>query len=1125
MREKLKKFPPGGLIDFYDADLIADWTNEYFSAAVYVLEACGEGQILGLQTWEHWSHYDANDKYQFVSDEQIKSYIEQLRSFFLGHAVKKIARLVGLSGLGKTRLALEAFRPPTDPSADPMGTALGLGVVYVRVPNPTVLSQVIEWRNQSVEGLIVVDDCDRKLHDQLAQEIKHRDSKLNLLTLDFVAEEESDATDPILTLRQCGNEVIRGILKQSYQGLRDTDLDRIVEFAQGFPQMAVLLADARLQDLPDMGSLKKNELVQRLLWGHEKPDRRGRTVIEACALFDVLGINDSVIDHSKFVAKEICRDSFQEFYKHVVSFEKRGILERRGDFVRVRPKPLAVRLAADWWKSCHPDIAKRLFHLEMPPGLLESLCSRMSMLDFVEETRQIAADLCGETGPFGQAEVLNSERGSRCFCSLVEVNPAAALSALLRVFGTLTREELLKIGPGRRSLVRSLEKLSCRRPTFDGAARLLLAFAGAENERWANNATGCFLQLFNVYLSGTEAPPIDRLNVAFDALRSDEREIRELGVRALGRALDARGHIRAMGAEFQGSGPAIQEWRPRTYGDIFDYWDFAQAKLIEFASSNRELGELAAGQLINQIRPHIDSGRIDQVQAAIEKAVQPYQSLWPKALEQLQHVLQFPSKTMTSALAARVNKLIAALQPKDLSGRIRLFVSVPPFENIAASDGTIRYLDSEKAQAFADECAQRINEFLPLVGQISSGEQRQAFAFGTRLGNQVANPDVLISAATYALREAPTATANSAFIAGILHSVQSKNPALVQSVLDKFAEDPRLARYAVRITHSIRISPTDLNRLLAPVRNGMLSPRELASLGYGQALAHLSFNQLAPFISGLIAEGLEPAEAAFEIIFYFLYPKRAIESDFRPLVRTIYLLPGMLARVLTQSTSHVENFLEVAQQLVTDGSEENVAKKLLDEAIIICEGSNHPYSYIRSFKSLIATIVQAYRDAALARISQSIEMTDPLKRYRLQHLIGRGFDSNEPSLMSSFPVSNLERWCTEHPDTVPQFLARVLPPLEKKEDQTDWSSSIRMIIDKFGDKKGVLEELAANMGTFSSVGSSAPYYEGYLAPLDNLLFHRSKRVSRWAAKQLEWHRKMIAEEKKHEQERDFGIFR
>ena len=127
--------------------------------------------------------------------------------------------------------------------------------------------------------------------------------------------------------------------------------------------------------------------------------------------------------------------------------------------------------------------------------------------------------------------------------------------------------------------------------------------------------------------------------------------------------------------------------------------------------------------------------------------------------------------------------------------------------------------------------------------------------------------------------------------------------------------------------------------------------------------------------------------------------------------------------------------------------------------------------------------------------------------------------------MTSFSVSNLEHWCKQHPDTIPQFLAGVLPPLQKKEDQTDWSGSIWMLIDKFGDKKNVLEELAANMGTFSSVGSSVPHYENFLVPLEKLLFHRSQRVSRWAGKLLEWHRKMIAEEMKHEQEHEFGIFR
>jgi hypothetical protein len=82
-----------------------------------------------------------------------------------------------------------------------------------------------------------------------------------------------------------------------------------------------------------------------------------------------------------------------------------------------------------------------------------------------------------------------------------------------------------------------------------------------------------------------------------------------------------------------------------------------------------------------------------------------------------------------------------------------------------------------------------------------------------------------------------------------------------------------------------------------------------------------------------------------------------------------------------------------------------------------------------------------------------------------------------------------------------------------------------MLIDNFGDKEDVLNGLAANIGTFSSAGSSAPYYETFLRPLERLLSHKSRRVSQWASKQLDWHRKMITEERKHEEERDFGIFR
>lgn len=1123
VKKNLKKPAREVLIEFYDANLISDWSNEYFPAALYILEQLGQPPMPGLQTWERWSGY-AHLAYTFVTDEHLKGQLDALRSLFLDPRSKKAARLVGMSGLGKTRLALEAFRPPIDPATDPNLVALSNRVVYVRAPDPTIVAQAIEWRSQSVDALIVVDDCDRSLHDSLAQEVQHPSSRLSLLTLDFVSEKPQGPNE-IFLLEQSSTEVIRGILKQKYAALPQLDLDRIVDFAQGFPGMAVLLAEARLQDFPDMGSLKNNELVRRLLWGRDAPNDQGLKVIAVCALFDVLGVTGTVSEQVKFVSKSICGVPVSDFYRWIVKFQEMGIVERRGDFVRVRPKPLAVRLAADWWKGCHPQVAAQLFREEMPPGLIEQLCSRMAMLDFVEETRKIAADLCEPTGPFGRAEVLNSDRGSRCFCSLVEVNPVAALSGLLRVFGNCARDELISVGPGRRFLVWSLEKLVCRRDTFEGAAGLLLSFAAAENERWANNATGNFLQLFQVYLSGTEAGPDERLKVAIDGLASASPKIREVVVRALGRALDSGPYTRIVGSEFQGSGAQIREWRPKTREEVFNYWDVAEDRLVQIARSEEPLGDLARRELTGHIQAHIALGRIDRIEAAIEKIIEIRGAFWPQALGQLQNLVNSRRATLAPDALARIEKLIGKLQPSDLRSRLCLLVSVPPFEHVEQSDGTFRHLDKEKAEALAHECAQRIDEFLPLVGSLLSGEQRQALPFGVQLGHAVAQPDALIDAIIEALKQQPREGTNPSFLGGVLHSVQERDPALVEATLDKLGADTRLSPYVVQTTQAIRITPPDLERLLILLQQSQILATELESLGYGQALAHLSRDQIRSFLTKLVAKGIEAARAAFEILFFFVYPTGLHQSDFRDLARLILVVPGILTSVVKESRHTVENFLEASNKMISDGTDEALATKLLDEAITLCVESNFAYSLVPSFTSLISGILGAYPQVAWARISHQISVADPLQRFRLQHLLGRGFDTPAPRLASTIPAEILMHWCEEQPSYAPEFLAGIVPPLVRTDEGSRWTEMTRAIIDRFGDKEGVLNQLSANMGTFSYVGSSAPYYEGFVGPLEQLLSHRSPTVRDWARKQLDWHRRMIAEEKKRQEEHAFGIFR
>ena len=62
----------------------------------------------GALTYDQWIGYDDSQQYPFIPDDMRLNAIEDIRSLL--RSPKKSARIIGLSGLGKTRLALEVFR-------------------------------------------------------------------------------------------------------------------------------------------------------------------------------------------------------------------------------------------------------------------------------------------------------------------------------------------------------------------------------------------------------------------------------------------------------------------------------------------------------------------------------------------------------------------------------------------------------------------------------------------------------------------------------------------------------------------------------------------------------------------------------------------------------------------------------------------------------------------------------------------------------------------------------------------------------------------------------------------------------------------------------------------------------
>src|SRR5690606_24247326 len=125
------------------------------------------------------------------------------------------------------------------------------------------------------------------------------------------------------------NDRIKEMLEPVY-GKRISDLDRIVSFAQGFPQMAYLLARARLDQSRDMGSLTDDELITKMLWGGRAADSPTESLLQACALFDKFGREAEAASELKFIAENIANCTEELLYKTVKVFEQRGIINSVG---------------------------------------------------------------------------------------------------------------------------------------------------------------------------------------------------------------------------------------------------------------------------------------------------------------------------------------------------------------------------------------------------------------------------------------------------------------------------------------------------------------------------------------------------------------------------------------------------------------------------------------------------------------------------------------------------------------------------------------------------------------------------------------------------------------------------
>lgn len=559
-------------------------------------------------------------------------------------------RLLGLPGLGKTRMICEALRGKDND-------------VYFcdcrMLSDKEVLDAVAKLMSSrgSNKQLIILDNCSQKLCSYVNDAIKENGYNCQLITIHYDPSEHVDSGIEGIILKIDNNkDVIRAMVDKVKDMPEDVKLS-IVDLSGGFPLMATIMIENYLQGIP-IANVSKSDVFNRMLGvkPENATDQDKIKVLTAFSIFKFIGLYGGQEKQGRFIAgnriitniRGTVEDNLQLFKEVHGSYQKTEVLERQGNLVLMRLIPLAIYLCKSWFdkqttesiadlinqiRSCEDEGTKTM--------LIESLSKRITLLAEVPLAKELNDGLTDpKNSPFLNEEVVLTKLGSRLFLAFSEVNPEACAYALYQIIRKKTDEELIAIEDARRNLSWALDHLAFDKRSFRNAMLTLARFSLVETEgHISNNTTGLFVDRYPILLSGTEVPLMERVDVLKE-LSADGR-YEELIKRSLHRALMSGHFQRSGGAEKQGI-RTLTDYVP-TYKEVADYYNVCFDMLMEYAKSEKDIDDIA-NTLTSNARWYYIHGMEDFLIKGLETIAPKKNFIWEDMKVALTYLIDYDSK-------------------------------------------------------------------------------------------------------------------------------------------------------------------------------------------------------------------------------------------------------------------------------------------------------------------------------------------------------------------------------------------------------------------------------------------------------------------------------------------------
>lgn len=1064
-------------------------------------------------TYTEWLKLDRHHGLDYVQDVQTTNNLEAITKG-LGSETPLI-RLTGLSGLGKSRLIMEYLRSTQSFTEDDI-------LIYDGSDESKEILQSIDQAvGDNVSGLVIVETCSVGLHEKITKLVCQQ-SNLKVITLNFYHNPVNDSIH--IKLDRLEQKQIIELLTNNLPKLKDFEIEKLAKFIEGFP----LLADMLVKQIRENGNFDTNftehDLVEKLINGDGELTDKQREVLKVLSLFDYVQCEKEYYEQDNLESKLICSIAGcteHEFGQVITKFTHKELVNRTGRFARVVPKPLALNLAMEWWNGSLFDLQSHLVS-EIPEQMLESFCKQITYLDTSLNVQDFVKNFCGYGSPFGQAELLLSKQGSRLFRALVEVNPDVTTQLIYRIINDLEDDRISSIvGDVRRNFVWSLEMLVFHSSCFEKAAWCLFKLAQFENESYGNNATGQFTQLFRTQLCGTEASFEERLALLDRAVGLNDKSADAVIIQTVKSAISTHGGSRIVGAEYQGTKPEIKEWQPKTYQEIYDYWQYHLDLLIVIVKRGY-FTEQVKDVFGHEIRGLIRYQIYDKLDSFIKAVIKLSDKYWPAAAQSITHALNYDDKGLESEqlkLLKSWEELLSA-DENNLEEKLKLIVLNPSREHVKNVDGHYIDVAAQDAKNLAESIQDVCGDLIPYLEMLLTfPEQKQSWIFAKHLALQVSGTDtdiLLDNILDYLRRIQPT---NTQFISGFLTGIYDKNIAKWNEVIELISTDENLVKYYPDAVRTGRFSVHDLDVFINLIKKGKLPSNSASMLTYGSVTEHLTEKEITHFCMSLSEIDTTAIWVALDNINMYMHGRKDLDLKLiNPTLSHLVLNVSFRKKDKTRYSDSYHWLNSVEKLLSTEGEEFSL--KLCINLINQVGNQDIDYSDLWDYVGeAFYKAFELHGRYLWPRVSDKFIDGNYQKQYRLLDLLGSGksYRKRDKSIFDTLDVNIVIEWCKD--EVALLVTCRAITMFISDGDTRSFNPLLLKLISEYGDNKAFNSEVSARFSSRSWIGSLIPYLQEDKKLIEPLIDNENMKVRSWAKlfidnidRKIEWETKREAEE-------------